>query len=133
MEIAARVGIPASRVEQVLSMVQEPTSLDLSVGEDGDATLGDLIEAPDAINPHAAAEASALGQVMAEALAELTPREQRVLCMRFGIDGMGEHTLEEIGTAFGVTRERVRQIEAKALAKLRNPARARKLITFADI
>jgi RNA polymerase primary sigma factor len=133
VQIAARVGIPVLRVEQVLSMVQEPTSLDLPVGEDGDATLGDLIEAPDAIDPHAAAEASALGQVMAEALAELTPREQRVLCMRFGIGGAGEHTLEEIGTVFGVTRERIRQIEAKALAKLRNPAHARKLVTFAHI
>ena len=133
VEIAARVGIPAARVEQVLSMVQEPTSLDLPIGEDGDATLGDLIKAPDAVDPHAAAEASALTGFVAEALAELTPREQRILSMRFGLGGAGEHTLEEVGKVFGVTRERIRQIEAMALAKLRDPTRARKLITFAEV
>ena len=131
-EIAARVGVPVARVEQVLSMVQEPTSLDLPIGEDGDTTLGDLIKAPNAVDPHAAAEASALTEFVAEALAELTPREQRILSMRFGIGGAGEHTLEEVGKVFGVTRERIRQIEAKALAKLREPARARKLVTFAE-
>jgi RNA polymerase primary sigma factor len=131
-DIAARVGVPVARVEQVLSMVQEPTSLDLPIGEDGDTTLGDLIKAPNAVDPHAAAEASALTEFVAEALAELTPREQRILSMRFGIGGAGEHTLEEVGKVFGVTRERIRQIEAKALAKLREPARARKLVTFAE-
>jgi RNA polymerase primary sigma factor len=131
-EIAARVGVPVARVEQVLSMVQEPASLDLPIGEDGDATLGDLIKAPNAVDPHAAAEASALTGFVAEALAELTPREQRILSMRFGIGGAGEHTLEEVGKVFGVTRERIRQIEAKALAKLREPKRARKLVTFAE-
>jgi RNA polymerase primary sigma factor len=131
-DIAARVGVPVARVEQVLSMVQEPTSLDLPIGEDGDATLGDLIKAPDAVDPQAAAEASALTGFVAEALAELTPREQRILSMRFGIGGAGEHTLEEVGKVFGVTRERIRQIEAKALAKLREPKRARKLVTFAQ-
>ncbi len=131
-EIAARVGISVARVEQVLSMVQEPASLDLPVGEDGDATLGDLIKAPDAIDPHAAAEASALSDVISEALAELTPREQRILRMRFGIGGEGDHTLEEVGKVFGVTRERIRQIEAKALQKLRHPMRGRKLMTFAS-
>jgi RNA polymerase primary sigma factor len=131
-EISLRTGIPAARVEQVLSMVQEPTSLDLPVGEDGDATLGDLIKAPDAVDPHAAVEASMLAEFLTEAIAELTPREQRILRMRFGIGGADEHTLEEVGKVFGVTRERIRQIEAKALEKLRHPARARKLITFAD-
>jgi len=131
MEIAARTGLPIERVEQVLSLVQEPTSLDLPIGEDGDATLGDLIEAPDAVDPHAAIEASALSKFVAEALDGLTPREQRILRMRFGIGGAGDHTLEEVGKVFGVTRERIRQIEAKALGKLREPARARKLITFA--
>ena len=124
--------MPVARVEQVLSMVQEPTSLDLPIGEDGDATLGDLIEATDAINPQAAAEASALARSVTEALAGLTPREQRILRMRFGIGGAGDHTLEEVGQVFGVTRERIRQIEAKALEKLRDPALARKLATFAD-
>jgi RNA polymerase primary sigma factor len=113
-------------------MVQEPTSLDLPIGENGDATLGDLIEAPDAVDPQAAAEASALAASMTEALAELTPREQRILCMRFGIGDARDHTLEEVGQVFGVTRERIRQIEAKALEKLRHPALSRKLITFTD-
>jgi RNA polymerase primary sigma factor len=131
-DIAARMGIPLARVEQVLSMVQEPTSLDAPVGEDGDATLGDLIRAPDAVDPHAVAEASALQKILGEALADLTPREQRVLRMRFGIGDTTDHTLEEIGQEFGVTRERIRQIEAKALEKLRDPARARKLATFVD-
>ncbi|MGP0092882.1 MAG: sigma-70 family RNA polymerase sigma factor [Xanthobacteraceae bacterium] len=131
-EIASRSGIPAAHVEQVLSLVQEPTSLDLPVGEDGDATLGDLIEASDAVNPHTAAETSALGRVVAEALAELTPREERILRMRFGIGGMNDHTLEEVGKTFGVTRERIRQIEAQALQKLRHPTRARKLSGFAE-
>jgi RNA polymerase primary sigma factor len=131
-EIAARTGVSAAQVQQVLSLVPEPTSLDVPIGEDGDATLGDLIEAPDAINPHAAAELSALGDSVAEALSKLTPREERILRMRFGLGGMGEHTLEEVGQVFGVTRERIRQIEAKALEKLRHPSRARKLATFAE-
>ncbi len=130
--IAAQTGISVGLVEQVMSMVQEPTSLDLPVGEDGDATLGDLIEATDAIDPHAAAEASALQSVVAEALAGLTPREQRILRMRFGIGDASDHTLEEVGKEFGVTRERIRQIEAKALEKLRHPTRARKLVTFLE-
>jgi RNA polymerase primary sigma factor len=131
-EIAARTGIPVARVEQVLTLVQQPTSLDLPVGEDGDATLGDLIAAPDVVDPQAAAEASMLSEFVAEALEGLTPREQRILRMRFGLGGEDDHTLEEVGQVFGVTRERIRQIEAKALEKLREPARARKLITFAE-
>ncbi|HEY4774072.1 MAG TPA: sigma-70 family RNA polymerase sigma factor [Xanthobacteraceae bacterium] len=131
-EIAARAGIPVERVEQVLTMVQEPTSLDTPVGEDGDASLGDLIPAADAIDPHAAVEASALSECMTEALAGLTPREQTILRMRFGIGGASDHTLEEVGKVFGVTRERIRQIEAKALEKLRHPSRGRKLATFAE-
>ena len=131
-EIAARVGIPTARVEQVMAMVQEPASLDLPIGEDGDATLGDLIAAPDTVNPHGAAEASALAESLSEALAQLNPREQRILRMRFGIGDADDHTLEEVGKVFGVTRERIRQIEAKALAKLRHPSHARKLTTFLD-
>jgi RNA polymerase primary sigma factor len=129
-EIAARAGVPVARVEQILSMVREPTSLDAPVGEDGDATLADLIEATDAVNPQAAAEATALRKAMAEALAELTPREQRILRMRFGVGGIDDHTLAEVGRELGVTRERIRQIEAKALEKLRHPGRARKLASF---
>jgi RNA polymerase primary sigma factor len=131
-EIAARSGISVGRVEQVLSLVQEPGSLDMPVGEDGDATLGDLIAATDAVNPLAAAEASALRRSVAEALGQLTPREQRILSLRFGIGGSTEHTLQEVAKEFGVTRERIRQIEAKALEKLRHPTRARKLAGFAN-
>jgi RNA polymerase primary sigma factor len=131
-EIAARTGMPVSRVEQVLSLVQEPTSLDLPIGEDGDATLGDLIEAKNTVDPQAAAEASALARSVTEALAELTPREQRILRMRFGIGDSRDHTLEEVGQVFGVTRERIRQIEAKALEKLRGNSLAHKLATFAE-
>jgi RNA polymerase primary sigma factor len=128
-EIAARSGIAKAQVEQALSLAQDPTSLDVPIGEDGDATLADLIEAPDAVNPHTVAEAAALRECVAEVLAELTPREERILRMRFGI-GMPDHTLEQVGKSFGVTRERIRQIEAKALQKLSDPARARKLLTF---
>src|SRR5262249_14932059 len=131
-EVAARSGIPLARVEQVLSMVQDPISLDLPVGEDGDATLGDLIEAPDGLDPHAAAEGSALAESVSEALAHLTPREQRILRMRFGIGGTTDHTLEEVGKVFGGPRERIRQIEARALGKLRPPARAQKLAPFIE-
>lgn len=131
-EIAARVGISISRVEQVFSMVQNTTSLDVPIGEDGDTTLGDLIEAPDAVDPHAAVEASVLQESVAEALAALTPREQQILRMRFGIGGSADHTLEEISKVFGVTRERIRQIEAKALNKLRHARHARKLASFAE-
>jgi RNA polymerase primary sigma factor len=131
-DVALRSGVSVSQVEKVMSLVQDPTSLDLPIGEDGDTTLGDLIEAPDAIDPLAVTHASALKRTLAETLTELTAREQRILQMRFGIGGSSEHTLEEVGKSFGVTRERIRQIEAKALDKLRHPARARKLRAFAE-
>jgi RNA polymerase primary sigma factor len=131
-EIAARVAMSAARVEKALSLVRDPVSLDVAVGEDGDATLGDLVEAPDAVDPHAVAEASAMKQSLAEALSGLSEREQRILRMRFGIGGTAEHTLAEVGVVFGLTRERIRQIEASALAKLRQPHRGRKLLTFAQ-
>ena len=131
-DIAARMRLPVGRIERVLSLVQQPTSLDAPVGEDGDATLGDLIKAPDAVDPQAAAEASVLRDIVGEALADLTPREQRILRMRFGIGDTADHTLEEIGKEFGVTRERIRQIEAKALEKLRDPVRSHKLATFIE-
>jgi RNA polymerase primary sigma factor len=131
-EIATRTGIPLPQVERALTTVPEPISLDAPVGEDGDATLADLIEAPDQDNPLAAAAAGELGKLVSEALADLTPREQRILRMRFGLGGASEHTLQEVGETFGVTRERIRQIEAKALEKLRRPDRARKLRTFVE-
>jgi RNA polymerase primary sigma factor len=132
-EIAASAAMPAVRVERAMSLVREPISLDIPIGEDGDATLGDLIEAQDAPNPQAAAEASALTQSVAEALSRLPEREQRILRLRFGIGGTAEHTLEEVGRIFGLTRERIRQIEASALRKLRQPTRGRKLATFAQV
>lgn len=131
-EIAAHTGFTLEQVERALSLVQEPTSLDLPVGEDGDATLGDLIEAKDAVSPQTAAEASALREKLAEAIGELTPREQRIIQMRFGIGDASEHTLEEVGKVFGVTRERIRQIEAKALGKLRTARRSRALASFIE-
>ena len=131
-EIATRTGISIPQVERALSMVQEPMSLDMPIGEDGDATLGDLVETPDGADPHGAAEASALQDVVADALARLTPREERILRMRFGIGVTDEHTLEEVGKTFGVTRERIRQIEAKALQKLRHPSRSRVLASFVE-
>ena len=130
-EIAAGIGMPAARVERAMSLVREPISLDIPIGEDGDATLGDLIEAQDAPNPQAVAEANALAQSVAEVLSGLPEREQRILRLRFGIGGTAEHTLEEVGKIFGVTRERIRQIEASALRKLRHPTRGRKLMAFA--
>ena len=131
-EIAAQTGVPVARVEQALGMTPEPASLDMPIGDDRDATLADLIKAPDAADPHEAAEASALRGLVREALAELTPREQHIMCMRFGIGATTDHTLEEIGKTFGVTRERIRQIEAKALNKLRDSACARKLASFVE-
>ena len=131
-EIAVRTGVPIGRIEQVLSLVQQPASLDSPVGEDGDATLGDLIAAPNTVDPHAAVEASVLRDAVSEAIGTLTPREERILRMRFGIGGMAEHTLEEVGQIFGVTRERIRQIEARALMKLRDPSQSGRLATFAE-
>lgn len=131
-EIAGRTGLSLDHVTRALTLVQEPTSLDLPVGEDGDATLGDLIEARDAVDPHAAAEAGALRQAIAQALRDLSPREQRILEMRFGIGGSAEHTLEEVGKVFGVTRERIRQIEARALGKLRMARKSRILSSFIE-
>lgn len=131
-EIAGRTGLSLDHVTRALTLVQEPTSLDLPVGEDGDATLGDLIEARDAVDPHAAAEAGALRQAIAQALRDLSPREQRILEMRFGIGGSAEHTLEEVGKVFGVTRERIRQIEARALGKLRTTRKSGILSSFIE-
>lgn len=131
-EIASRTGLSLEHVTRALTLVQEPTSLDLPVGEDGDTTLGDLIEARDAVDPHEAAEAGALRRAIAQALSDLSPREQRILEMRFGIGGSPEHTLEEVGKVFGVTRERIRQIEARALGKLRSARKSRVLSSFIE-
>jgi len=130
-EVASRTGVPLAHVERAQSLVQDPISLDLPIGEDGDATLGDLIEASDTVSPHGALEARLLEQLVAGALDGLTDREAEILRMRFGIGETSEHTLEEVGKKFRLTRERIRQIEAKALQKLRRSDHSRRLAAFA--
>jgi RNA polymerase primary sigma factor len=131
-EVALRTGVPLAHVERAQSLVAEPISLDMPIGEDGDATLGDLIEATDMVSPHGAVEARLLEQLVSGALGGLTQREAEILRMRFGIGGMSEHTLEDVGKKYRLTRERIRQIEAKALQKLRRSDHSRKLAAFAN-
>jgi RNA polymerase primary sigma factor len=119
------------QVRSVLGLAKVPLSLETPIGEDGDAHLGDLIEDKTAQNPAEAAIEASLREEARNALGALTPREQKVLRMRFGIDEKSEHTLEEVGKAFQVTRERIRQIEAKALTKLRHSSGSGELKTFA--
>ncbi len=118
-EIAAWLDIPAEEVHEVLALVREPMSLDAEVGEDGDSTLGDFIVDTQTAAPSAAYEAAHLGEELERVLAELTPREEKVLRMRFGLGEPTTYSLEEIGARFALTRERIRQIEIKALRKLR--------------
>ena len=134
-ELAARTGIPLDKVRRALKAIGAatgPVSLDTPVGDDEDRHLGDLIEDDDAVQPLDAAIGSDLRETMTRVLGSLTPREERVLRMRFGIGTKSDHTLDEIGLQFSVTRERIRQIEAKALRKLKHPSRARVLRTFLD-
>jgi RNA polymerase primary sigma factor len=131
-EVADKVGIPLHKVNTVLKIVKEPLSLETPVGEEEDAHLGDLIEDKNAILPIDAAIQSNLRETTTRVLASVTPREERVLRMRFGIGMNKDHTLEEVGLQFSVTRERIRQIEAKALRKLKHPSRSRMLRGFLD-
>jgi RNA polymerase primary sigma factor len=131
-EIAARMQLPLEKIQGVLKITREPVSLDLPVGEDGDRFLGDLIEDVSAVSPSDEAISSDLRVQMRRVLATLTPREEKVLRMRFGIGHDSDHTLEEVGRDFSVTRERIRQIEVKALNKLRNPGRTRRLRPHAE-
>ncbi len=132
-EIAAKMDIPVSKVRKVLKIAQEPISLETPIGEEEDSHLGDFIEDKTILNPADAVVASNLREITDEVLATLTPREEKVIKMRFGLGLTGsEHTLEEVGQHFAVTRERIRQIEAKALRKLRHPSRSRKLKAFLD-
>jgi len=132
-EIAVKMDIPVSKVRKVLKIAQEPISLETPIGEEEDSHLGDFIEDKSILNPADAVVASNLREITDEVLATLTPREEKVIKMRFGLDTTGsEHTLEEVGQHFAVTRERIRQIEAKALRKLRHPSRSRKLKAFLD-
>jgi RNA polymerase primary sigma factor len=132
-EIARKMDIPVSKVRKVLKIAQEPISLETPIGEEEDSHLGDFIEDKSILNPADAVVASNLREITDEVLATLTPREEKVIKMRFGLGMTGsEHTLEEVGQHFAVTRERIRQIEAKALRKLRHPSRSRKLKAFLD-
>jgi len=132
-EIARKMDIPVSKVRKVLKIAQEPISLETPIGEEEDSHLGDFIEDRSILNPADAVVASNLREITDEVLATLTPREEKVIKMRFGLGTTGsEHTLEEVGQHFAVTRERIRQIEAKALRKLRHPSRSRKLKAFIE-
>jgi RNA polymerase primary sigma factor len=131
-ELAERLAMPLEKVRKVLKIAKEPISLETPIGDEEDSHLGDFIEDKNAILPIDAAIQSNLRETTTRVLATLTPREERVLRMRFGIGMNTDHTLEEVGQQFSVTRERIRQIEAKALRKLKHPSRSRKLRSFLD-
>ena len=131
-ELAERLHMPLDKVRKVMKIAKEPVSLETPVGDEEDSSLGDFIEDKNAILPVESAIHSNLRETTTRVLASLTPREERVLRMRFGIGMNTDHTLEEVGQQFNVTRERIRQIEAKALRKLKHPSRSRKLRSFLD-
>ena len=131
-ELAEKLAMPLEKVRKVLKIAKEPVSLETPIGDEEDSHLGDFIEDKNAILPIDAAIQSNLRETTTRVLASLTPREERVLRMRFGIGMNTDHTLEEVGQQFSVTRERIRQIEAKALRKLKHPSRSRKLRSFLD-
>jgi RNA polymerase primary sigma factor len=131
-ELAEKLGLPLEKIRKVLKIAKEPISLETPIGDDEDSNLGDFIEDKMALLPVDAAIQSNLRETTTRVLASLTPREERVLRMRFGIGMNTDHTLEEVGQQFSVTRERIRQIEAKALRKLKHPSRSRKLRSFLD-
>ena len=119
------MDIPVAKVRKVLKIAQEPISLETPIGEEEDSHLGDFIEDRQAVSPSDAVISVNLKEYTSQVLRTLTPREERVVKMRFGLEDGSEHTLEEVGQSFQVTRERIRQIEAKALRKLRHPSRSR--------
>ena len=131
-EIAEKMDMPVEKVRKVLKIAKEPISLETPIGEEQDSSLGDFIADDDAVNPSDAVINSNLAEQTRKVLSTLTPREEKVLRMRFGIGGKSDHTLEEVGQDFNVTRERIRQIEAKALRKLRHPSRSKQLESFVD-
>ncbi len=131
-ELAERLGMPLEKVRKVLKIAKEPISLETPIGDEEDSHLGDFIEDKNAVQPLDAAIHGNLRETTTRVLASLTPREERVLRMRFGIGMNTDHTLEEVGQQFSVTRERIRQIEAKALRKLKHPSRSRLLRSFLD-
>ena len=131
-EIAKRMDIPVAKVRKILKIAQEPISLETPIGEEEDSHLGDFIEDKAVVSPSEAVISLNLKEQTGSVLKTLTPREEKVIKMRFGLDDGSEHTLEEVGQSFAVTRERIRQIEAKALRKLRHPSRSRKLRAFLE-
>src|ERR1700727_23134 len=131
-EIAKRMDIPVAKVRKILKIAQEPISLETPIGEEEDSHLGDFIEDKAVVSPSDAVINLNLKEQTSSVLKTLTPREEKVIKMRFGLDDGSEHTLEEVGQSFAVTRERIRQIEAKALRKLRHPSRSRKLRAFLE-
>ena len=131
-EIAEKMGLPVERVREIQKISQEPVSLETPIGEEEDSHLGDFIQDDNVPVPAEAAAFTLLKEQLVEVLGTLTEREQKVLCLRFGLEDGRAHTLEEVGKEFDVTRERIRQIEAKALRKLRHPSRSRKLKDYLD-
>ncbi len=131
-ELGQQMEMPEEKIRKVLKIAKEPISMETPIGEDEDSNLGDFIEDTNMVSPIDFATSSGLSEAMKDVLSSLTPREAKVLRMRFGIDMNTDHTLEEVGKQFDVTRERIRQIEAKALRKLRHPSRAEKLNTFIE-
>jgi RNA polymerase primary sigma factor len=131
-ELAEKLAMPLERVRKVLGIAREPLSLDLPIGEEEDGRLSDLVADEKAVTPLDSAIQANLREATTQVLACLKPREERILRMRFGI-GMDSHTLEEVGNQFSVTRERIRQIEAKSLRKLKHPHHSRKLRSFLDV
>ena len=131
-EIAEEMEVSVDRVREIMKIAQEPVSLETPIGEEEDSHLGDFIEDHDAPAPADAASFMMLKEQLAEVLSTLTDREKRVLKLRFGLEDGKARTLEEVGKSFNVTRERIRQIEAKALRKLRHPSRSKKLKDFLD-
>jgi RNA polymerase primary sigma factor len=131
-ELAEKLAMPLEKVRKVLKIAKEPISLETPIGDEDDSHLGDLIEDRNAVLPIDAVIQSDLRKTTTRVLASLTAREERVLRLRFGIGMNTDHTLEEVGQQFSVTRERIRQIEAKALRKLKHPSRSRKLRSFLD-
>ena len=131
-EIGVRMDMPLEKVRKILKIAKEPISLETPIGEEEDSHLGDFIEDKKAVSPLEAAVRYDLQRQISIALNALTPREEKIIRKRFGIGESTDHTLEEVGQDFDVTRERIRQIEAKALRKLRHPSQSRKLRSFAE-
>jgi RNA polymerase primary sigma factor len=131
-EIGKKMDLPAEKVREIVKVAQLPVSLEAPIGEEEDSHLGDFIEDRNALPPVDTASKQLLKEQLSEVLSEMTPREQRVLILRFGLEDGRSRTLEEVGQEFNVTRERIRQIEAKALRKLRHPSRSRRLKDYLE-